>query len=99
MSKTQEKRALRKAQQKEFIKQRRSKELGILMFNFELGKKMFEDNKETLSQEQINELELNMFDQAKYIEEFAIEWELDAAIIKDQVDRIMASEEEQPQDL
>ena len=100
MSKTQEKKARRLAEQQAFIKQRRTLELGMLMFNFELGKKMFEENKEKMSQEEINTLDQSMKEQAEYIAQFAQDNKIDVNEVQAQVDRaISRGEEEQPQDL
>jgi len=57
MSKTQEKRARVKAEQQEFIKQRRLQELKVLEAQFQLGLKLYEENKEKLSAEEIEQME------------------------------------------
>jgi hypothetical protein len=57
MSKTQEKRERVKAEQQEFIKQRRLQELKVLEAQFELGLKLYEENKDKLSAEEIEQME------------------------------------------
>ena len=57
MSKTQEKRERVKAEQQEFIKQRRLQELKVLEAQFELGLKLYEENKDNLSAEEIEQME------------------------------------------
>jgi hypothetical protein len=57
MSKRQEKIALRKAEQQEFIKQRRLQELAMLEAQFKYGLELYEANKEKLSEEEIAKME------------------------------------------
>lgn len=53
MSKTQEKRARRLAEQQEFIKQRRQQELVLLEMQFQRGVELYEANKDKMSEEEI----------------------------------------------
>lgn len=57
MSKTQEKRARRKAEQQEFIKQRRKQELVLLEMQFQRGVELYEQYKDTMSEDDIKILE------------------------------------------
>ncbi len=57
MSKTQDKRAQRKAEQQAFIKQRRLQELKVLEAQFQFGLELYEKNKEKLSAEEIEQME------------------------------------------
>ena len=57
MSKTQDKRERVKAEQKAFIKQRRLQQLLALEAQFNYGLKMYEDNKDKLSAEEVDQLE------------------------------------------
>lgn len=57
MSKTQDKRAARIAEQKAFIKQRRLQELLALEAQFNYGLKLYEENKDKLSEEEIEQME------------------------------------------
>jgi hypothetical protein len=57
MSKTQDKRAQRIAEQKAFIKQRRLQELLALEAQFNYGLKLYEENKDKLSAEEIEQME------------------------------------------
>jgi hypothetical protein len=57
MSKTQDKKAARIAEQKAFIKQRRLQELLALEAQFNYGLKLYEENKDKLSAEEIEQME------------------------------------------
>ena len=57
MSKTQDKRAQRKAEQQEFIKQRRMQELVLLEMQFQRGVELYEQYKDTMSEDDIKILE------------------------------------------
>lgn len=70
MSKTQEKRARRKAEQQAFIKERRAQQLAWFVNNFELGKKMYEDNKDKMSEQEIEFVEQEMKAQEEFIANF-----------------------------
>ena len=52
VSKTQEKRARRAAETKAFVAERRTKQLSILETNFEVGVRIYEENKDKLSTEE-----------------------------------------------
>lgn len=57
MSKTQDKRAQRKAEHDEFIKQRRQQELVLLEMQFQRGLELYEANKDKMSEEEIEIME------------------------------------------
>lgn len=74
MSKTQEKRALRKAEAKDFVKQRRQAALSMFERNFEVGMKIYEDNKDKMSPEEIATLEAEIESAKKAVEDFKAKW-------------------------
>ena len=57
MSKTQDKRAQRKAEAAAFVKQRRLQELKVLEAQFAYGLKLYEEGKDKLSAEEIEQME------------------------------------------
>lgn len=57
MSKTQDKRAQRKAEAAAFVKQRRLQELQVLEAQFAYGLKLYEEGKDKLSAEEIEQME------------------------------------------
>ena len=57
MSKTKEKRARRLAEQQAFLKERKAMQLMIFESNFDAGVKVFEQNKDKLSAEDIEKIE------------------------------------------
>lgn len=57
MSKRQEKIERRKEEHRQFMEARRAKQLAMLEHMFEIGNKMFEDNKDKLSEEEIEKIE------------------------------------------
>lgn len=57
MSKTQDKRAQRKAEQQAFIKARRQQELVLLEMQFQRGLELYEENKDKMSEEEIEIME------------------------------------------
>lgn len=57
MSKTQDKRERVKSEQKVFIKQRRLQELQVLEAQFAYGLKLYEEGKDKLSAEEIEQME------------------------------------------
>ena len=63
MSKRQEKIAAERLDQQRFIATRRMQQLSILKNNYEIGEKLFEDNKESLSAEEIEQIEAMRTDQ------------------------------------
>ena len=79
MSKTQEKRARRKAEQQAFIKERRVSEIAMLENNYELGLKLIEANKEKIDEDQLKFFENEALKQRKFIDDLKAEWGLDAS--------------------
>jgi hypothetical protein len=74
MSKTQDKRALRKAEAEEFVRERRKKQIAIFESNFEAGIKYFEENKDKMSEEEIAIITLEIQSNLETIEEFKKTW-------------------------
>lgn len=60
MSKTQEKRARRKAEQQEFLQARKMIQLQMFEQALEVGLKVYEDNKDRLSKEDISKIEAQL---------------------------------------
>ena len=74
MSKTSEKRAARTAEAVDFVKQRREMTLEIFERNFEVGLKIYEDNKDKMSPEEIELLEAEIESERKTVEEYKVKW-------------------------
>lgn len=74
MSKTQEKRAQRKAEQEAFIKQRRVDQYTAFQANFDAGLKIYEANKDKLTLEQIAELDAEIERNLEQLKEFKEKW-------------------------
>lgn len=77
MSKTQEKRARRLAEQKAFIKERRRQQLAWYEANFAAGLQMFNDNRDKMNETEITALEKEMQMNVEFIANFKKEWGLD----------------------
>jgi cob(I)alamin adenosyltransferase len=74
MSKTQNKRAERLAEAEDFVKERRKRNLEIFESNFEVGLKIYEQNKDKLSPEEIEHMEAEIERQKNTIEEYRAKW-------------------------
>ena len=74
MSKTSEKRAARLAEAADFVKQRRELTLQIFEQNFETGMKIYEENKDKLSAEEVALLEAEIEAAKKAVEEYKAKW-------------------------
>jgi len=74
VSKTSEKRAARLAEAADFVKQRRELTLQIFEQNFETGLKIYEENKDKLSAEDITVLEAEIETARKAVEEYKAKW-------------------------
>lgn len=74
MSKTQEKRAQRLAQAADFVKQRRELTLAMFEQNFDIGMKIYQDNKDTMSVEDIALLEAEIESARKAMQEYKEKW-------------------------
>lgn len=70
MSKTQEKRARRLAEQQAFLAEKWAKQAAVLEDNYALGVKLFEDNKEKLSEDERLIIEKEMATQREFIDKF-----------------------------
>jgi len=74
MSKTSEKRAARIAEAAEFVKQRREMTLDMFERNFEVGMKIYEDNKDKMSAEEVELLEKEIESARAAVEEYKAKW-------------------------
>ena len=74
VSKTQEKRANRLAEAEVFVKERRERQIAIFESNFEVGLKVYEDNKDKLTPEQVAQMEEEIERNKTFIEEYKTKW-------------------------
>jgi len=74
MSKTSEKRAARIAEAAAFVKQRREMTLEMFEQNFQIGLKIYEDNKDKMSSEEIELLEKEIESARAAVEEYKAKW-------------------------
>jgi len=74
VSKTQEKKAARLAQAQEFVKERRQRQIEIFESNFEVGLKMYEDNKDKLTPEQVAEMDADIERNRALIKDYKERW-------------------------
>ena len=74
VSKTQEKRAQRLAEQEAFIKQRRMDQYLAFQANFDAGLKIYEANKDKLTPEQIAQLNAEIEHTLESLKEFKEKW-------------------------
>lgn len=74
MSKTSEKRAARIAEAAAFVKQRREMTLNMFERNFEVGMKIYEDNKDKMSAEEVELLEKEIESARAAVEEYKAKW-------------------------
>ena len=74
MSKTQDKRAARKAEAEEFVKQRREAQITMFENNFEVGLRFYQDNKDKMSEEEQALIEVEIEKNRKLVEEFKEKW-------------------------
>jgi hypothetical protein len=79
MSKTQDKRAARVAEQQEFIKKRRIAQLAVFESNFNAGLQFYNDNKDKMSEEEIALIDKEIEDNLALIHNIKKEWGLDGA--------------------
>ena len=73
MSKTQDKRALRKEEQQEFIAARRAQQLAMLEQAYLIGLHLYEEKKSELSQEEIDMIEKLKAEQLELLEQLRLE--------------------------
>jgi hypothetical protein len=74
VSKTQEKKAARLAEAEEFVKQRRVRNLEIFESNFNVGMKVYEENKDKLSPEEVAHMEEEIERNQALIKEYKERW-------------------------
>jgi hypothetical protein len=74
MSKTQDKRAARKAEAEEFVRQRREAQISMFENNFEVGMRFYEENKDKMSEDEQLLIEQEIEKNRKLIEEFKDKW-------------------------
>lgn len=74
MSKTQDKRAARKAEAEEFVKQRREAQITMFENNFEVGLRFYQENKDKMSEDEQLLIEQEIEKNRKLIDEFRTKW-------------------------
>lgn len=74
MSKTQDKRAARKAEAEEFVKQRREAQITMFENNFEVGMRFYQDNKDKMSEDEQLLIEQEIEKNRKLIDDFKAKW-------------------------
>jgi len=74
MSKTQDKRAARKAEAEEFVKQRRNAQITMFEKNFRVGLEFYEKNKSQMSEEEQLLIEQEIEKNRKLIDDFKDKW-------------------------
>jgi hypothetical protein len=74
MSKTQDKRAARKAEAEEFVKQRREAQITMFENNFEVGLRFYQDNKDNMSEDEQLLIEQEIEKNRKLIDDFKAKW-------------------------
>ena len=76
MSKTQEKRALRKAEHEAFLRERRMNHLIQFEANLSAGEQILNANRDKLSPEEITILEGQLVENKDLLEKMRLEWNL-----------------------
>lgn len=74
MSKTQEKRARRKAEAEEFVRERRKSQIAMFEHNFDTGMRFYMENKEKMSEEEQALIEAEIEKNRALIEDFKNKW-------------------------
>lgn len=74
MSKTQDKRAARKAEAEEFVRQRRESQIAMFENNFEIGLRFYEENKDKMSEDERALIEQEIEKNRNLISEFKDKW-------------------------
>ena len=74
LSKTQEKRAKRKAEAEEFVRERRKSQITMFEHKFDTGMRFYMENKEKMSEEEQALIESEIEKNRKLIEEFKEKW-------------------------
>lgn len=75
MSKRQEKIEQRRAEQQDFIAQRRKMQLAVFQANFDIGMKLYEDNKDKMSPEEIELIEIEIAKNKELLDKLKVESE------------------------
>ena len=68
MSKTQDKRAQRLSEQQAFIRERRKRQLQILEQNYQIGVKLYEAQKDSITPEEVEQIEKMMAEQREALD-------------------------------
>ena len=74
MSKTQDKRAARKAESEAFVKARRQTQIAIFESNFNVGLQFFMDNKDKMSEDEIKLIEEEIERNRKLLDDLKAQW-------------------------
>jgi hypothetical protein len=74
LSKTQQKRAQRKAEAEAFVQERRKTQISLFEQNFDTGMRFYLDNKDKMSEEEQVLIELEIEKNRKLVEEFKEKW-------------------------
>lgn len=74
LSKTQEKRAQRKAEAEAFVKERRQSQIAMFEHNFDVGMRFYLDNKDKMSEEEQALIEAEIEKNRKIVAEFKEKW-------------------------
>jgi hypothetical protein len=74
LSKTQQKRAQRKAEAEAFVQERRKTQISIFEQNFDTGMRFYLDNKDKMSEEEQALIEVEIEKNRKLVEEFKEKW-------------------------
>jgi hypothetical protein len=74
LSKTQQKRAQRKAEAEAFVQERRKTQISLFEQNFDTGMRFYLDNKDKMSEEEQALIELEIEKNRKLVEEFKEKW-------------------------
>ena len=76
LSKTQEKRALRKSESEAFLRERRMNQLAQFEANLSAGEQILNANRDKLSPEEITILEGQLVENKDLLEKMRLEWNL-----------------------
>ena len=74
LSKTQQKRAQRKAEAEAFVQERRKTQISIFEQNFDTGMRFYLDNKDKMSEEEQALIEVEIEKNRRVVEEFKEKW-------------------------
>jgi hypothetical protein len=74
LSKTQQKRAQRKAEAEAFVQERRKTQISLFEQNFDTGMRFYLDNKDKMSEEEQALIEVEIEKNRKLVEEFKEKW-------------------------